>query len=195
MPESNAYQPPTADISPAAGPPLSAKDEFYPTSVRKLTLLFFCSMGFYPFYWMYQNWKRLAPEWPVKIRPFWRAVFFIFFTHELFREIRRRAGDRKLPTGWNPEILATAFVLLEVFSRVIARASEKFEGYEWLSYTQFFFLVAQYFPLAAVQRTANNLNNDPEGALNSRYNLINILIIVAGALLYLFVILSLGIAF
>ncbi len=194
-PESNAYQPPTADISPAVEAPAGATAEFYPSSGRKLALLFFCSFGFYSFYWMYQNWKRLQPGWPAQIRPFWRAVFFIFFTHELFREIHRRAGAHNLPADWNPEILATVFILVEIFSRVVGRASERFEGYEWLSYIQIFFLAAQYFPLAAVQRTANLLNNDPDGALNARYNLFNILIIALGALLYLFAILSIGIAF
>lgn len=194
-PEPNAYQPPTADISPSAGAPLAAREQLYPTTIRKLALLFFCSMGFYPYYWMYQNWKRLAPERPEKISPFWRAFFFIFFTHELFREIHRRAGERKLATAWAPGVLATVFVAIEIANRVVGWISVVDADYAWLSLTQIFFLAAQCFPLAAVQRTVNELNTDPEGALNARYSVINILIIVAGALLYLLQISALGVAF
>ena len=52
--------------------------QFFAVSVTKLVVLSFCTLGVYPIYWFYINWKIIKEQEQVHILPFWRAIFSTF---------------------------------------------------------------------------------------------------------------------
>ncbi len=83
MSEEDIYTAPKSDL----GNELTdgSKCEFFPTSQRKLVVLFIVTFGAYPVYWFYKNWALYKKNAEKKIMPLLRAIFYIFFTHSLFR--------------------------------------------------------------------------------------------------------------
>lgn len=86
-------------------PPLFA------VSTRTFILLSVCTLGFYPLYWCYQNWKRVRFSSSEDLSPFWRAVFAPLWGFSLFRRIRNRAVAAGVPIAWNSNLLATIYLL------------------------------------------------------------------------------------
>ena len=60
-------------------------------SPLKLGVLSILTLGLYELYWFYKNWKLARDEGGAKVRPFWRAIFAIFFAPSLFVRIHNSA--------------------------------------------------------------------------------------------------------
>lgn len=97
--------PDSSVISRESVPPLFA------VSTRTFILLSICTLGLYPLYWCYQNWKRVRISSSEDLSPFWRAVFAPLWGFSLFRRIRNRAEAAGVPIAWNSNLLATIYLL------------------------------------------------------------------------------------
>lgn len=112
--------PPIAPSVPkgALGEPL-----FLSISAGRLIGMSIATFGIYRMYWMYRNWRYLKDRQVLECRPFWRALFGVFFVFSLFKRIReaRVPGAREVVSfsaGW----LATGFIVLSVFESLIGRS-------------------------------------------------------------------------
>jgi hypothetical protein len=112
--------PPTAPSvsSGALGEPL-----FLSISAGRLILMSIATFGIYRMYWMYRNWRYLKDRQVLECRPFWRALFGVFFVFSLFKLIRaaRVPGAREV-ASFSAGGLATGFIVLCVLERVMSRS-------------------------------------------------------------------------
>ena len=181
MTEENIYSTPKAELtgSHTAG----SEIEFFPSSKTKLVILYFATFGMYPIYWFYKNWKLRKTVYGEKVIPFLRAIFFIFFTHSLFKKIEETSTAKGIAT-WGSTTLATVFVLLTVISNILEKISQKSEEIGAIDYIGIIILVVLVWPLYVVQGVVNKVNNDPKGELNSTYSAYNYIFIVMGVLIW-----------
>jgi len=182
--EENIYSTPKAELtdSHTAG----SEIEFFPSSQTKLAILYFATFGMYPIYWFYKNWKLRQKEYGENVIPFLRALFFVFFTHSLFKKIEE-ASIIKGIAAWGATTLATIFVLLTVISNILEKINQNSEEIGAIDYTGMIILVVLVWPLYVVQGMVNKVNNDPKGELNSSYSIYNYIFIVIGVLVWLLV--------
>ena len=188
MTEENIYSTPKAELtgSHTAG----SEVEFFPSSQTKLAILYFATFGMYPIYWFYKNWKLRKTAYGEKVIPFLRAIFFIFFTHSLFKKIEETSTAKGIAT-WGATTLATVFVLLTVISNILEVINRESEEIGAIDYTGMIILVVLVWPLYVVQGVVNKVNNDPKGELNSSYSIYNYIFIVIGVLFWLLVMIGL----
>ena len=101
----------------------ATKPLFLHISVGRLILLSIASGGLYEAYWIYKNWRYIKERDGLKIRPFWRGIFGIFFCHSLLKRIHddSEAGAIQKPT-FSPRGLATGWVILMILANLIGRA-------------------------------------------------------------------------
>lgn len=150
---------------------------FFPVSPKKLAIMSICTFGIYEIYWFYRNWKFLKESIGLNIRPFWRALFRLFFCHSLFENINNAAQERNIRESYKPWQLASAYILL-IFTQ---RAPDPI----WL--ITFFTFV----PLITVQNVINALNqNQPKQIIDSKFSKLNIFGIIVGAIAWCFLILG-----
>lgn len=90
--------------------------------VNRLIVLSILSMSIYDAYWIYKNWRYLKERQGLRIRPFWRGWFGIFYCHSLLNNIHDDEEARQFqePT-FSPGALATGWVLLLIVSNIISR--------------------------------------------------------------------------
>ncbi len=107
MSEENIYTAPKSDL----GNELidGSKCEFFPTSQRKLVVLFIATFGAYPIYWFYKNWALYKKNADKKIMPLLRAIFYIFLPTHYFEELKMQPGEKKfqyhgVPAHWRPSL-------------------------------------------------------------------------------------------
>ncbi len=111
MAEDDIYTAPKSELS---NEPLDgSKCEFFPTSLRKLVILFIATFGMYTFYWFYKHWQ-LQKNTGKKVIPILRTIFYIFFTHSLFRSVEYEAASKGISKSWGANRLATGFVILTI---------------------------------------------------------------------------------
>ena len=189
MEKDNIYQTPSADLTIAESP--EKNYAFFPTSNKKLLVLFFLTLGAYSIYWFYKHWSFQQKYMDKKISPALRSIFYIFFTHSLFKRIKIASEEKGIKTTLNFSALATLYIVLEIVSNGLDRASMKTEYIGVLDYASIAILVPIVFPLYIVQRVANLVNGDPEGKLNSMFSVYNYIFIMIGILFWSLVIVGL----
>lgn len=175
----NLYQAPSADLAVASG----AKT-FFVSSIRKVAVLYVMTFGVYALYWFYKHWDSLAPHLDKKIIPALRALFSIFFTHSLFRELHFGAQRAALKPDWRPDQSATLLVVALIVSQItdgIAQRSDEFGLVDWIGYVA---MIVVVFPLITAQRVANAAAEDIAARANSNFSFFNWLIIVIGGCLW-----------
>jgi len=162
---------------------------FFPVSEGKLITLYIVSFGMYAIYWFYKNWTLQQESMEEKIRPFWRAIFSIFYTHSLFKRIHQQASNLEKKHQFNANVYATLFVAAIVISNIIDRLTMNSNMFESSSQNSLviislvLFFVSIY-PLVKVQATVNRINNDMLGFLNHKYSIWNYLLIALGCILW-----------
>jgi hypothetical protein len=88
---------------------------YIPTA--RLIFLSIASMGFYEAYWIYKNWKYIKDRDGLKISPFWRGLFGVFFCHSLLKRIYEDKEAQSIhPPSFSPNGLATCWVILVVMA-------------------------------------------------------------------------------
>lgn len=187
--QNNIYKTPSADLTVE-----ESRDNnypFFPTSNKKLLVLFFSTLGIYSIYWFYKHWSFQQKYMDKKIIPILRSIFYIFFTHSLFKRIKVAADKKGIKYSLDFSVLATLYIVLEIVSNGLDRASMKTEHIGILDYASIAIIVPIVFPLYVAQRVANRVNDDPEGKLNAMFSMYNYIFITIGILFWILVIVGL----
>ncbi len=161
---------------------------FFPTSITKLVVLTVVTMGLYSIYWFYKQWKYQAGSMDKKIYPLARAIFNIFYTHSLFKRIQLASGERGIDSNINYTSMATLYVVLGVISWFLdvmdGTAASASEYTNVILVAALAIAVISMYPIIFVQRKINQINNDPDGAINSRFSAYNYLVIALGVVFW-----------
>ena len=146
---------------------------YFPVSVTKLVVMSIFTWGFYQLYWFYKNWQFHMYKHKLKIEPFWRGVFAVFFCYSLFKHIKKYAKTNGVQTDIIPELLAFFFIIMSISIAV--------PGFTWN------LILLSFIPLLPVQNLINNINKtlSPNSEINRKYSIWNILIIVVGIFLWI----------
>ena len=90
----------------------------------RLIAMSLVTLGLYEVYWLYRNWRFLKRRDNLRIQPFWRAIFGIFFIYSLLTAIKNdRVGNNILPATFSPGALATGWIIFELIGRISQRSS------------------------------------------------------------------------
>jgi len=83
------------------------------------------SWGLYEAYWMYKNWKYLKQRDNLNIRPFWRAIFGVFYIFNLLKTMHddQEVNDIETPT-FPPARLATIWIVLILVGNAFCRSED-----------------------------------------------------------------------
>ncbi|HNN94820.1 MAG TPA: hypothetical protein PKI03_21235, partial [Pseudomonadota bacterium] len=113
-----------------------------------------------------------------EISPFGRAVFGVFFIHDLFRHIRSSAQQAGVATAVDLSSQATIWVVSVVLANLLSRAKTS------IAVLGILIGLVAAFPLAAAQREINAYlrKHDDKADLNAGYSAVNIVVIVLGAI-------------
>jgi hypothetical protein len=160
-------------------PPLPATTLFLYIPVARLILMSIVSFSLYEAYWMYKNWRYVQERDNLKIQPFWRAVFGIFFCHSLLRRIHEDNEARSLQVpSFSPNGLATGWVVLMIITNALSRVPGITAS-----------IVAVFIPsflcLVPVQNYLNSVNEQRSpGQRYYRWSWGQIVLLVAGVLFW-----------
>jgi hypothetical protein len=157
-----------AVTTPAASAP--KPPAFFGVSERKLVVMTIGTLGLYPVYWFYKNW-RLVGAREAGISPFWRTFVYPLYAPSLLARMRSAglaAGAGDFAAG----PLGTAFAALSIGMAFMPLQ------YAWIGLLSGVLLVP-------AQRVANRLNAiaAPQADPNGRFSAGNIAAIAACALL------------
>jgi hypothetical protein len=158
---------------------------FYVVSKRKFFLLYFFTMGYFVFYWHYQNWYRFRSVNNVRLNPPVRAIFYMFFVHRLFAEVEK-ANQMHEKIKWWPGLSASLIILLLLGSAACDLLSRQEVGYP---FTALFELVVSFpllaFIYAKAQLVMNAACGDPSGESNSDLTGLNYFWIALGVFVWI----------
>ena len=126
--------------SPASHQP--TKDiAFFNISPARLVMLSLITLNIYSLYWFYRNWVAIKEAENRPIWPFWRAIFYLFFTHSLFKKVYRAANNKgyqqKVPSWY----WATAYITLILTARLMAQYIAALHLPVWIYWGLYFLLV------------------------------------------------------
>jgi hypothetical protein len=158
-------------VTPAA--PRRARQQYFSVSKLKLVVLSLVTFGLYEIYWFYKNWKLVKIRTGQNIRPFWRAVFAIFFCYSLFKSVKQSAHSLGIPCQMSPGLLACVYIVLS--------ATWRLPDPLWLVG------LLAFLPLVSVQGVINevNLKGTHGHEPNDRFTWGNIAVILIGGLFLL----------
>ncbi|WP_073221709.1 hypothetical protein [Massilia sp. CF038] len=183
--EDAPYAPPAASFEKPPAPP-RLQDAFYVVSPLKLCIMFLVTAGYYTVYWNYKNWRCYknhhpdGQEWPPA-----RAIFQIFFLHDLLREANEYADAQGRPLNWKSDTDAGIMIALIVAWGVVDRLWSRDIA---ASYTAPLWAILGLVLLVyycKVQGQINRACGDPHGAGNARLTAANYVWIVICMLLWL----------
>jgi hypothetical protein len=181
----NPYDPPEAELIEERP---GEEGTYFPVSIKKLTALYFLTFGIYLLVWFHENWKRVKLREQSSIWPVPRALFYIFFTHSLFRRIGESAAAQAVEITWKPALQATLVVVLTIAGNVLDRVNAQTDALGLLDLLGMLIFVGLYFPFREVQQTVNRINDDPDGAMNATFSGWNIAFMALGSLIWLLVV-------
>ncbi len=115
-----AVVPARVAVPVVAAPP---KPMFLYIPTARLIVLSMVTAGIFERYWIYRNWRFLKERDHLQIRPFWRALFAIFFVGGLLHAIKNdRKTNQIRHAEFNAGSLAIGWVLLAIASYVLNRS-------------------------------------------------------------------------
>ena len=184
--DTNVYQAPESDIKTET----ESQPLFYVVSPKKFFVLFISTLGIYAVYWFYKNWANYKDAgydggWPVA-----RGIFSVFFTHLLFRTVNEKLEEQRKSFNGSPNALATAYVLLTLGSNLYEHLLPETVDTTWIDLLVILLIPVIAWPLYKAQLAINLLCNDLSGANNARFTPLNILFIIAGSIVWLFIFLG-----
>lgn len=181
----NVYAAPSANLDERLDADVEGR--FYVVSTRKLLILFFATFGLYQLHWNFQNWllhKRATGEdvWPLP-----RALFAIFFTHTLYREIAAydSTGDRRT---WDSEIHASGMVFMLFIGYALSWVGT---DSRFIDLASILLLIPIGLLLKTVQVEVNIRSGDPSGSSNDSFTAANIVWCVIGGVVWFFALIGL----
>lgn len=91
---------------------MSKEPFYYHISWVRFAVFNLLSFGLFQLYWMYRNWKYVQTWKREPIRPFWRAVFGVFYLHALLSAILEEPRGRRTGIEGFPVKLLTGLWIL-----------------------------------------------------------------------------------
>jgi len=169
--QEEAVQAPTTTVQI---PTTTASPLYFAVSKTKLILMSLCTFGIYEVYWFYKNWELIKERTGKKMRPFWRAMFAIFFCHSLFKSVQSSVPSHRRQSDINPGWLTLGYIALCSTWRL----PDPF----WLISS------LSFLPLLPVQGLVNDINAEaaPGADRNGKFSISNIVVMICcGSLLTL----------
>ena len=160
------------------------RPEFYIVSRRKFIILYLATYGTYFVYWFYKNWACYKHKYRRTIHPVGRAIFAIFFVHELFNIIDERLKAADIVFQWLPSRLATIFVIVMIVDNMLEEILGEFLIPLAVSGVSIVLFLIPFFILLRVQEAINFSQHDPLGERNSELTGTNYFWIIIGLLLF-----------
>lgn len=129
--------------------------EYFSIPPARLALLSILTFGIYDIYWFYENWAAIKKYEKLKILPFGRAFFVVFFCHTLFKKIFQSAKKHGYAPSYSSGLLATIYIILLFAANALGRIESSDFGFSilWLAIAS-----STVIPLMSVQK-AINFNN------------------------------------
>ncbi len=179
--EESIYAPPEADVGDAP----SDEPTYYVVGMRKFYLLSVFTANLYFVYWFYRNWLGIKRRDRSNIWPAPRGLFYIFFTHSLFRDIDNKLKSDDHNFEWRPGSLATLFVVVLILASAMGNLSEAGIGSPISDILNVVLYTVTPLLLFTPQRAINLVSGDPEGSTNQGLSVVNWVWLVLGTLLWL----------
>lgn len=158
--------------------------EFYVVGEKKAVVLFVGTLGLYTVYWFYQHWAQYKQKHGESLWAPMRAIFFIFFTYNLFLEFERAAREKVKDFTFHPGVLALALIITTVVERVASRYSPEDEFIPLIDLLGFIFMPLQAWVIFKAQIAANLACDAVGGEGNTHYTAANIIWLILGGLLW-----------
>jgi hypothetical protein len=126
--------------------------------LSRLVWMSIFSLGLYEAYWIYKNWLYLKERDHLKILPFWRGVYGIFYCHGIMKAIQNDWQTNKYEhPGFSAGGLATGWIILTLLGASLSKAGVGIIGLLILSPTFLFFIPIQKY----INRVNERLNPLP----------------------------------
>ncbi len=176
MSDENLYQAPEAEL-------VSVEPEslpYYTISIKKMIILSVATLNIFSLYWNYKHWQQQRLSAGVDCLPVLRAIFQIFFIYQLFSSIRGEAESDKIDVSWGAGFLATLYIVFSIASNLSVQLFGDPNSVTIFNFIELALSLALIIPLVMVQRTANAVNDDPQGNENNNLTWINWIFILLG---------------
>ncbi|AWH52548.1 hypothetical protein C1924_04865 [Stenotrophomonas sp. ESTM1D_MKCIP4_1] len=165
---------PVAPISFAA--PTAAV--YYSPSTMKIAALSMATMGLYPVYWFWQNWRAIKRETGGTQWPWARALFSPLWSFICFSDLRDVAQSRRRQLAFAPGLLGALFFLLNLAGRLPNGAA--------------LIAIFSFVPLLPVNSLLRSYHRDERADMQrmDRFGVWHILLTLAGGALLLLAVLG-----
>lgn len=91
---------------------------FFHIPIGRLIFMSIISLNLYSAYWIYKNWKYVNERDGLKLEPFWRGIFGIFFVYGILKMIRKDTHANALePATFSAGGLAAGWIILAILGR------------------------------------------------------------------------------
>jgi hypothetical protein len=156
---------------------------FFAMPLWRLALLSFFTAGIYDIYWFYRSWKAIQIAQPQKMRPFWRAVFAIFYAWPLFKDILTAAKSHGYQKLYSPGLLAAVYIIANLIGNGLSRADQYTAT---ISSSLVAMSLVSIIPLVLVQKAINYNNEHIQSEAIPETSTAEKLVIAAGIVLFVF---------
>lgn len=166
----NPYEAPRADLDPLVDSSYYQDKniaDLFVIGIPKMVALHVLSLGLFPAYWFYKQWRTYARARRLKISSWLRAFVPVLWVVQLFIAIdkeARRVGKRP---SWSPMLQATIYLALSAAGALLRRPG--LAG--WI--VAVFIWMVSLIPLISAQRVSNVVAGDPLGQSNARFTFSN----------------------
>lgn len=178
----DAYKAPAMDYDAEPQADAGGSQAIYVVAPAKLLLLGLASWGLYSLYWFYKHWALQRRAYALNVWPVARAIFSVFFAHQLFKAFHTQAAERGNTPAWHPGSQATLYVALAITSSLLGRIQRVTGESLALTLASTVLGLAALLPMVAAQRVANVAAGDSEGRSNASYSAGNIVVMALGVL-------------
>ncbi|MFT2089476.1 hypothetical protein [Paraglaciecola sp. 2405UD69-4] len=173
MSTDDIYKAPEAELIVNPNDSEEAKPEFFTTAISKMVVLSVCTLNLYSFYWFYKHWTAQKLNANRDCLPVLRAIFQVFFVYSLFSTIKNEADHKSVKAAWMAGPLAVYYIVLQILQNASEHLPSISENLLFDSLFWIIFGLTSVIPMLVVQKTANILNDDPEGITNKKFGAAN----------------------
>lgn len=173
-----AFKTMPALVGPAGVVAAGTTGWFYPVPLSKFIVMSTVTFGLYEVYWSYRNWLFIKEHRGLKIQPFWRAWFAVFFTYDLLKQIKTETRGRGYVADYSAGWLAAAYILALIALPRLPQPYALLGVFSWVS----------LLPVLGAVNAANDAEGSAEA--NARYSGWDSAGIVVGGLWWALVILG-----
>jgi hypothetical protein len=175
------YAPPEADIAVKE----NNDGGYYVVSPGKFLTLTILTLGLYLIYWFYRQWRMVKERDGSSIWPIPRGLFYVFFTHTLYRDINAKLRQDQVEHPWSPGITATLVVIFTILSNVLGRLSGENIGSPLTDILSLMLVPLLAYTALPAQKAANIASGDADGVGNNRFTGANWAWMLVGGLIWI----------